>query len=296
MPETCLICPRECKIDRESGKIGFCGVDNNLKVARAALHFWEEPCVSGENGSGTVFFSGCNLHCVFCQNRNISQGKAGKNISVSRLTEIFFELQSQGALNINLVTPSHYTLGIAKTINISKKQGLHIPIIWNSSGYEKREVLKNLTGLVDIYMPDFKYMDSILSYKYSGASDYFLVAEKALSEMYRQQPKIEFDDYGIMKQGCLVRHLLLPGCLEDSKKILSFLFEKYGNNICYSIMAQYTPVGDLSKYPELNRKIFQEEYDELVDFADDLGITNGYIQSLESAAESFIPEFNCFGV
>jgi putative pyruvate formate lyase activating enzyme len=296
MPETCLICPRECKIDRESGKIGFCGVDNNLKVARAALHFWEEPCVSGENGSGTVFFSGCNLHCVFCQNRNISQGKAGKNISVSRLTEIFFELQSQGALNINLVTPSHYTLPIAKAINISKKQGLHIPIIWNSSGYEKGEVLKNLTGLVDIYMPDFKYMDSILSSKYSGSADYFLVAEKALSEMYRQQPKIEFDDYGIMKQGCLVRHLLLPGCLEDSKKILSFLFEKYGNNICYSIMAQYTPVGDLSKYPELNRKIFQEEYDELVDFAYDLGITNGYIQSLESAAESFIPEFDCFGV
>ena len=292
----CNLCPRNCNAERDENKIGRCGVGSALKVARAALHYWEEPCISGEKGSGTVFFSGCNLRCVFCQNRNISRGKAGKIITTKRLAEIFLEQQERGALNINLVTAGHYTPAVAEALYLAKKNNLRIPVLWNSSGYEKVETLKMLEGLVDIYMPDFKYMNPKISAAYSKAEDYFSVAAAALDEMYRQQPKIEFDSAGIMKNGCLVRHLLLPGCLEDSKNILQYLYKKYKDNIYFSIMFQYTPFGDLSAYPEINRKVYQWEYDELLDYAVDLGIENAFVQSSESADESFIPEFDCQGV
>jgi putative pyruvate formate lyase activating enzyme len=296
MQKVCGLCPRNCNINRFGGEIGFCGVGEHLKVARAALHFWEEPCISGDAGSGTVFFSGCSLRCVFCQNQNISRGKSGKVISVRRLAEIFLEQQTRGALNINLVTPSHYTEMIAEALQKAKISGLKIPVVWNSSGYEKSDTLRLLEGLVDIYMPDFKYMHPQTADRYSAAADYFTVAANALAEMYRQQPKVVFDADGIMQRGCLIRHLLLPGCVEESKQLIRYLFDKYSHHVYFSLMAQYTPCGDLAAYPEINRKVLQSEYDELVDFAMELGIENAYIQGSESASESFIPEFDCRGV
>ena len=296
MTEKCNICPRKCNARRQDDNVGYCGVGADLQVARAALHYWEEPCISGEAGSGTVFFSGCNLRCVFCQNQNISRGKAGKVITADRLTEIFLEQQQRGALNINLVTASHYVNSVAEAIKNAKANGLKIPILWNSSAYESVEALKSLAGLVDIYLPDFKYVSSEIAARYSKAADYFTVASAALAEMHRQQPQVYFDDNGIMTKGCLVRHLLLPNCLEDSKNTVKYLYEKYGDSVYLSLMAQYTPFGDLSEYPEIDRKIYQWEYDELVDYAVELGVENAFVQSFEAADESFIPEFDCRGV
>ncbi len=275
---------------------GFCGETNKLVVARASLHMWEEPCISGETGSGTVFFSGCNLKCVFCQNFDISSKCHGKEITVERLAEIFLELQEKGALNINLVTPTHYVIQIISALKIAKKNGLNIPIVYNTSCYEKRETIKLLDGLIDIYLPDFKYFDNQYSNKYSKAPNYFEYASEALDEMVKQVGCAEFDENGIMKKGVIVRHLLLPGLISDSKNVLKYLYDTYKDKIYISIMNQYTPLPHVSKYQELNRKVTEQEYDELINYAIDLGIENGFIQEGETCSESFIPEFDNRGV
>ena len=291
----CNICPRNCNVDRESDK-GYCHMPDRLVVARAALHMWEEPCISGEEGSGTVFFSGCNLKCVFCQNYNIAAGKSGKEISTDRLVEIFFELKEKKANNINLVTPSHYVKQIVTALEKAKNMGLDIPVVYNTSSYEKTDTLKMLDGLIDIYLPDFKYIDSNLSFRYSNASDYYNVASKALEEMYRQVPHCVFDNNGIMKSGIIVRHLILPGCVADSKNVIKYLHDTYGNDIYISIMNQYTPLPQVVSYPEINRRVTAREYDSVVDYAIDLGVTNGFIQEGRTAESSFIPEFDGEGV
>lgn len=292
----CTLCPRNCHCDRTNGKKGYCKVSEQLLVARAALHMWEEPCISGESGSGTVFFSGCALGCVYCQNYNIAKAITGKIITVERLAQIFLELQQKKASNINLVTPGHYTPQILQALSIAKSEGLNIPIVYNSSGYEKTETLRLLEGYIDIYLPDFKYMSEVISKKYSNCYDYASYAREAVNEMYRQVGKPVFDPNGIMKRGVIVRHLTLPGCLEDSKQILEYLYHTFQDNIFISIMNQYTPLAHVKSYPELNRKITDKEYDELVDYAISLGVENGFIQEGDTASESFIPEFNEEGV
>ena len=294
----CKECPRKCNKERVEGdkaSYGYCQVSVLPKVARAALHFWEEPCISGEEGSGTVFFSGCNLRCVYCQNVEIAAGVRGKEISTERLAEIFLELQEQGANNINLVTPSHYYMQIKEALLLVKEK-LHIPVIANTSSYDSVEVLKELEGLIDIYLADYKYVSSALAEKYSHAVDYPQVAAEALNEMFRQVGEPEFDERGMMKRGMIIRHLLLPGCLEDSQSVLKFLYETFGASVFISIMNQYTPLAHVEKYPEINRRVTDEEYEEIVDYAIELGIENGFIQEGETAEESFIPAFDGEGV
>ena len=295
----CDLCPRKCLVDRKKGEKGICGQTENLKVARAALHFWEEPCISGDAGSGAVFFSGCPLHCVFCQNENIANGTGGKEISLERLVDIFLELQEKGANNINLVTPGHFVPQIVKALDQAKKEGLTLPVVYNTSSYETVDTIKMLEGYVDIYLPDFKYMSPVLSKKYSHAPDYAEVAKAAIAEMVRQTGKAVFvngDEDNLILRGTIVRHLTLPGCMEDSMQILKYLHETYGDTIYISIMNQFTPLSNLEKYPELNRRITDEEYEALVDYAIDIGIENGFIQEGDTAEESFIPAFDCEGV
>lgn len=295
----CNLCPRKCKVDRKMGQAGVCGQTEELKVARAALHYWEEPCISGEKGSGAVFFSGCALHCVFCQNENIANGTTGKNISIERLSEIFLELQEKGANNINLVTPGHFVPQIIRALDLAKKNGMNLPVVYNTSSYESIDTIKMLDGYVDIYLPDFKYMNSALSAKYSHAVDYAEVAKAAIREMVRQTGKARFindDEDNLMISGTIIRHLMLPGCMDDSKDILKYLHETYGESVYISIMNQFTPLSNVSDYPELNRKITEEEYEELVDYAIGIGIENGFIQEGDTAEESFIPAFDCEGV
>lgn len=294
--KNCMLCPRNCGVDRTGGRRGVCGAGEHVKAARAALHFWEEPCISGDRGSGTVFFSYCGLQCVYCQNRAISRGKAGKEISAERLAEIFLELQHKGAHNINLVTPTHYIPQIAAAVEQAKKQGLLLPIVYNTSGYEKAESIALLRGVIDIYLTDFKYMDEGLSGRYSGAPDYAKWAKKALKEMAEQAGEAVFDGDGMMQKGVIVRHLLLPGCLSDSKNVVRYLFETYGNRIFYSLMNQYTPIDGSDSYPELRRRVMDEEYEALIDFAVDLGVENGFMQQGGTAEESFIPPFDNEGI
>lgn len=297
--EKCTLCPRNCFVNRKLGEKGICGQTSTLKVARAALHFWEEPCISGEKGSGAVFFSGCALHCVFCQNQEIANGSVGKEISNERLSEIFLELQEKGANNINLVTPGHFMPQIVPAIERARNQGLNLPIVYNTSSYENVDTIRKLEGIVDIYLPDFKYMSSSLSEKYSHAPDYGEVAKKVVAEMVRQTGEASFyekEGQELIQRGVIVRHLILPGCVEDSKNIIRYLYETYGDTIYLSIMNQFTPLKNVEKYPELNRKLTEDEYDEVVDFAIDLGVENGFIQEGETAEESFIPDFNCEGV
>lgn len=293
---SCSLCPRNCQVDRNNSHTGFCGQTNELRASRASLHMWEEPCISGESGSGTVFFSGCSLKCVFCQNYDIALGQTGKIISTSRLAEIFLELQEKGALNINLVTPSHFIPQIVVALKEAKQRGLHLPIVYNTSGYESVQSLRLLDGLVDIYLPDCKYHSTDLSKKYSNAPDYFRVAKDALSEMFRQVGEPIFDDFGILQKGMVVRHLVLPGSVDDSKQIIQYLFDTFGHSIYISIMNQYTPVREFEDFPELNRTLTAEEYDQVVDFAIDLGIENGFIQEGETCLDSFIPPFNLEGI
>lgn len=294
--ENCLLCPRKCGINRRTGQTGVCGVSSEIKVARAALHYWEEPCISGKRGSGAVFFSGCSLHCVFCQNREISDGKAGKVISKERLSDIFMELAGKGANNINLVTPGQYIPDIVWAVNDAKSRGMKLPIIYNTSGYENVTELKLLEGIVDVYLPDFKYMDSTLSARYSRAKDYPSVAKQALSEMVRQQPDVVIDDAtGLIQKGVIVRQLLLPGHVNDAKAVLKYLYDTYHDHVYISMMSQFTPIA-LKDYPEINRTVTRREYERLVDYALEIGITNAFIQEGDVAKDSFIPAFDCEGV
>lgn len=294
--ENCLLCPRKCGINRRTGQTGVCGVSSEIKVARAALHYWEEPCISGKKGSGAVFFSGCSLHCVFCQNREISDGKAGKVISKERLSDIFMELAVKGANNINLVTPGQYIPDIVWAVNDAKSRGMKLPIIYNTSGYENVTELKLLEGIVDVYLPDFKYMDSTLSARYSRAKDYPSVAKQALSEMVRQQPDVVIDDAtGLIQKGVIVRQLLLPGHVNDAKAVLKYLYDTYHDHVYISMMSQFTPIA-LKDYPEINRTVTRREYERLVDYALKIGITNAFIQEGDVAKDSFIPAFDCEGV
>ena len=291
--EKCMLCPRECNADRKNGEKGICGVTGTGIIgARAALHMWEEPCISGEHGSGTVFFSGCPLRCVYCQNYDIANVSRGSEVTKERLVEIFLELQEKGAENINLVTPTHYTPEIVWAVKKARVQGLVLPIVYNCSGYEKVDTLKMLKGIVDIYLTDFKYMDKVAAKRYSKAEDYPKIAKMALEEMVSQCGEASFDDRGMMKRGIIVRHLLLPSYLENAKAVVRYVYETYGDKVYLSLMNQYTPLPHVKAYPELNRKVTEEEYEELVDYAIEIGVENGFIQEGETAEESFIPSFD----
>lgn len=327
----CTLCPRECHVNRLAGELGYCGQTARIKAARAALHYWEEPCISGTDGSGAVFFSGCQMRCAFCQNYNIAAGKDGKEISTERLADIFLELQEKGANNINLVTPTHFVLQIADALVRAKKEGLRLPVVYNTSSYEKVSTLRMLEGLVDIYLPDMKYVSAKLSGCLSNAPDYFEVACDAIAEMVRQTGSPSFltsdgcvlnaaqmndacDDGSdadfLMQRGVIVRHLALPGQAEDSRRVLRYLYETYGEGIYVSIMNQYTPMPGIRKwmkqrkeagvperlYGDLDRRLTETEYDALVEFAIDLGLENGFLQEGNTAEESFIPEFDGEGV
>lgn len=278
------------------GQKGYCHESAQLVVGRAALHHWEEPCISGTKGSGAVFFSGCTMGCVFCQNYHLAHGEMGKEISSSRLSEIFLELQEQGAHNINLVTPTHFTYQIIEAIQKTRENGLKIPIVYNCSGYEKVETLKKLEGLINVYLPDFKYVSEELALKYSRAPHYFEYASAALKEMVRQTGPVVFDSEGMIQKGVVVRHLLLPGQLMDSKAVVKYLLSTYQDQIWISLMNQYTPLEQVSNYPELNRKVTRKAYNRLIDYAIELGLENGFVQEGETAEESFIPLFNGEGV
>ena len=291
----CKLCPRNCNINRYKQK-GYCNIDNNIYLARCDLYHYEEPSISGTMGSGTIFFSGCNLKCIYCQNYEISNNKIGKKATIKRLTEILLELQNKGAHNINLVTPTMYIPKIKKALIKAKNSGLNIPIIYNSSGYENIAALKELEGLIDIYMPDFKYINNSIAVKYSKCPNYVKYTKKAIQEMYRQTGKNKFDKNGIMIKGVLVRHLILPNLINDSKEILSYLYKTYKNNIYISIMNQYTPLKQVKNIKDLNRKITSKEYEDIIKCAIEIGIENAYVQNKETAKESFIPKFDYTGV
>lgn len=291
----CNLCPRECMADRKNGQKGYCLSDDRIFIARADLHMWEEPCISGKCGSGTVFFSGCNLRCVYCQNYEIAAGQRGKLVSVSELAEIFLILQKKGAANINLVTPDHYVLQIAEAVVTAKEKGLLLPIVYNGSGYEKRDVIRKLSGIVDIFLTDFKYMDGLLAEKYSKAPDYPSVASEALDEMVKITGEPVFDENHMMQKGTIVRHLLLPAHKKNAKDVIRYVYETYGDRVYISLMNQYTPFERLKKdseYKELCRKVTKREYQTVVDYAIDLGVRNAFIQEGDTAKESFIPEFD----
>lgn len=300
--QACRLCPRSCGVNRSLGQTGRCHMTDQLFLARAALHMWEEPCISGTKGSGTIFFSGCNLGCVFCQNYHISGGESGKKVTAERLTEIFFELEEKGANNINLVTPDHYIPSVRKAIEAARAQGFRLPFLYNTSSYVTVDSLKMLEGLIDIYLPDFKYWSAKRAGKYSGAPDYPEVARKAIAEMSRQlsagksESLCSFDDRGILQKGMVVRHLLMPGAVLEAKLIVKYLYETYGDTIYISLMNQYTPTKNQREYPELNRRVTEREYDSLIDYAVCLGVKNGYMQEKEAASESFIPPFDYEGV
>lgn len=292
---TCNLCPRKCNTQRKalthSGK-GFCNMGENPVIARAALHFWEEPPISGTNGSGTIFFSGCNLKCVFCQNEDISSGCFGKEITVERLREIYLELINKGAHNINLVTGTHFINAIAKSL----EEPLPVPVVYNCGGYESVNSLKLLENKVQIYLPDLKYADDELAIKYSDAPDYFEIATNAIKEMYRQVGNCEFDEDGIMTKGVIIRHLILPNNLENTKRVIDWVKENFNDGeVLFSLMSQFTP-NKTCKIPELSRRLTQNEYDEIEDHLFNSGIEDGFMQELSSAKEEYIPPFNLEGV
>ncbi len=291
----CTLCPRACGVDRTSGQRGFCGASNEVFVARAALHAWEEPPLSGENGSGTVFFAHCTLGCVFCQNRTISRRTdAGRRVDAGRLAEIFLELADEGAHNINLVTATHYVPVVCDALRHARDQGLQIPVVYNNGGYEVVDTLKALEGLVDIYLPDFKYYSTYYAKLYSGAADYPDVAKDAITEMVHQTGKPQFDENHMLTRGTIIRHLMLPSLHTDTAQVLRYIAEHWGGRVLVSLMRQYTPFG-MEKFPELNRKLTEEEYEEAVEQFHALGLS-GFLQDGESIGESFIPSFDGEGV
>lgn len=295
MSDKCYLCPRNCGADRKT-KLGYCKAPSTIIAARSSLHFWEEPCISGKEGSGTVFFSGCNMGCVFCQNKNISQKQFGKEITKNRLCQIFLELQERKANNINLVTPTHYADSIIEAVKLARSLGLKIPLIYNTSGYEKVETINYLKNTIDIFMPDFKYWLRGTSLKYSNAPDYPEVAKEAIDQMVRLQPELIYDKRGMLQKGVIIRILLLPGFVYEAKRIAEYVYSKYGDKVIISLMSQYTPTENVMNYPELNRKVRKKEYESLVDFVVNLGAENVYIQEGTSADESFIPPFNLEGI
>lgn len=287
----CNDCPRKCNVKREAltpkGK-GFCRMGENPVIARASLHMWEEPPISGTNGSGTVFFSGCNLQCEFCQNKKISRGNFGKEITVEELKEIYKDLISQGAHNINLVTPTHFLRAVSESLN----PPLPVPVVYNSSGYEDVDSLKTLDGKIDIYLPDFKYADNSLAKRFSNADNYFEITTAAVKEMYRQVGSPVFDGDGIMKRGVIIRHLVLPGEIENSKRVIDWVKNNFeSDEVLFSLMSQFTPVGD-GDSEQLNRRLTEEEYNEIADYLFESGIENGFIQKLSSASEEYVPPFD----
>ena len=291
----CRLCPRRCGVDRSS-RTGYCGVGDQVQLARAALHFWEEPCISGQRGSGTVFFSGCALKCVFCQNYQLSAEHFGKEVSIQRLAEIFLELQAQGAHNINLVTGGHFVPQIVQALMLVKNE-LKIPVVYNSSGYETVETLQQLRGWVDIYLPDLKYCSRERSARYSHAPDYFEVATRAVMEMFSQVGPVQFDEEGMLKKGVIVRHMVMPSGVEDSMDILTWIAEHLPlDDILVSVMSQYTPFYKSADYPEINRRLTQEEYDWVLDWMECMGIEQGFVQELSSAKEEYTPDFSLQGV
>lgn len=296
MDSICNSCPRRCRVNRKE-KTGFCGAPQLPKVAKAFLHMWEEPCISGTNGSGTVFFSGCNLKCIFCQNYDISRHNSGKIITVDRLGEIFSELIAKGAHNINLVNPSHYTAAIREAL-IAQRQtgGLSVPVVYNSNGYESVDTLAGMEGLVDVYLPDIKYSSEETSFRYSGAGDYPSVSKAAVLEMYRQVGSPVLDGEGIIKRGLIIRHLILPAHVKESIDILNWISENLPKSVYISLMSQYTPYYAAQQFPEINRPITRREYEKAVDHLYKLGLENGYVQDRQSADTQYIPEFNLEGV
>lgn len=290
----CNICPRGCNVDRNGGTIGYCGETTQIRVARTSLHQWEEPCITGKYGSGTVFFSGCSLKCIFCQNHNIADSSVGQAFSTEQLADAFLRLQEKKASNINLVTAGHFVKSLVPAIILAKDRGLSIPVVYNSSAYETLESLQMLKGLVDVYLPDCKFFSAEISRNYAKADDYFNVASKAIEEMVNQAGDPAFDETtGDMVKGVIVRHLVLPGHTKDSMEILKYLYGTYKNQIYVSIMNQYTPVIHQNEFLNLNRRVTKREYDKVVDYALVLGMENVFIQEGQTAQESFIPEFDC---
>ena len=294
--QKCEICPHKCKIDRTKNQVGRCKSKDTVKVALASIHNFEEPCISGRNGSGTVFFSNCNLSCEFCQNYEISQQGLGKEISIERLAEIFIEQQSRGADNINLVSPTSYAVQIIEAIKIAKNNGLKIPIIYNTNGYENIETLKLLEGYIDIYLPDLKYAENDLAKKYSKIENYFEIATSAIKEMYRQVGKNEYDENGIIKAGIIIRHLILPNHTENSKKVLKWIAENMPKNITVSVMAQYFPTYKAKEIKDINRKITKKELNIVKNYLEKINMQNGYIQKIGKHEEEFVPDFNLEGI
>lgn len=289
--EKCKICPHNCGVNRLNGNIGRCKSNGNIKLAMASIHNFEEPCISGENGSGTVFFSNCNMNCVFCQNYKISQQGLGREISIEELAEIFIDEQNKNAENINLVTPTMYVYHIIEAIKIAKNKGLKIPIVYNSNGYENVETIKKLNGYIDIYLPDLKYYDDDLAFKYSGVKNYFENATSTIKEMYNQVGSPVLDENGMMKKGLIIRHLVLPNNLQNSKDVLKWINDNIDKNVFVSVMAQYFPTNRAKEFPEINRKLTKEEYEEIENYLYSLDLDNGYIQELGEHEEEYVPDF-----
>lgn len=289
--EKCKICPHNCGVNRLNGNIGRCKSNGNIKLAMASIHNFEEPCISGENGSGTVFFSNCNMNCVFCQNYKISQQGLGREISIEELAEIFIDEQNKNAENINLVTPTMYVYHIIEAIKIAKNKGLKIPIVYNSNGYENVETIKKLKRYIDIYLPDLKYYDDDLAFKYSGVKNYFENATSAIKEMYNQVGSPVLDENGMMKKGLIIRHLVLPNNLQNSKDVLKWINDNIDKKVFVSVMAQYFPTNKAKDFPEINRKLTKEEYEEIENYLYSLDLDNGYIQELGEHEEEYVPDF-----
>lgn len=294
--DKCNLCTRRCNVNRNAGQLGVCSAGATVKAARAQLHFWEEPCISGENGSGTVFFSHCNLKCVFCQNHEISQEYNGKEITIERLAEIFLELQAQGANNINLVTPTHYVPQIIEALDIAKGNGLIVPILYNTNSIDTLETIKLLDGYIDVYLPDFKYYDNKYALEYSKIPAYSENALEIIKEMVRQTGPCQFDEKGIIKKGVIVRHLLLPGLLFDSKKAVDVLYRNFKDDIYISLMNQYVPMHNANLYPKINKPLNPKVYDSLVNYAVEIGVKNGFIQDEGANTKEFVPSFHNEGI
>lgn len=294
--ENCNLCNRHCNVNRLKSELGACHASSDIMLARAALHFFEEPPISGKEGSGAVFFSCCNFKCVFCQNHEISQEYKGMEVSIEKLSKIFLNLQNQGANNINLVTPTHYVPQIIEALDIAKNKGLSIPILYNTNGYDSLETIKLLNGYIDVYLPDFKYFDDKYAMKYSKINNYKQNLIPVLKEMYSQVGKPQFNDNGIIKKGMIIRHLMLPGLLFDSKKVIDSIYNTFKDNVYISIMNQYTPMFNAKNYPEINKTLSEKHYESLIDYAASIGVKNGFVQDTGTNSTEFVPSFNFEGV